>query len=156
MFEGFLGVWNFRIWDNFGWLELRRHFGGGIFKTIWRFVVVPENPGPTGAKCEAFYMKNILYSYANKTQFCTYPCFESEGFCNSEMAYWKNWEHAGDEVVAAFWICWTSAKHFISDRNTTDYVITRSRWECISILAGVSSGEQKDSFGFSILLTSLF
>ena len=151
MIEGFLGVWKFRFWDN-----VEKGFFGGIFKTIWRFVVVPAYPGPTGAKCEAFYRKNILYPYANKTQFCIYPRFESEGFCNSEMASWKNREHPGDEVVAAFWRCWTSAKHFISDRNTTDYVITRNRWECISILAGVSSGQQKDSFGFSILLTSLF
>ena len=52
-------------------------------------MVVPAYPGPTEDKYEAFYMKNILYSYANKTQFCTYLCFESEGFCNSEMAYWN-------------------------------------------------------------------
>ena len=55
----------------------------------------PSSPGAlheNEVKCSAFHMEMIFHSHANKTHFtqerlCTWPHFESEGFWNSEVAY---------------------------------------------------------------------
>ena len=39
------------------------------------------------AKCKVFVIKISFHSYANKSNFCTYPRFHSEVHSNSEMAY---------------------------------------------------------------------
>ena len=61
----------------------------------------PSCPGPlfqNKGRRSAFDMEIIFHSHANKThffsreRFCTYPHFESEGFWNSEVAYFKRTE----------------------------------------------------------------
>ena len=54
----------------------------------------PSFPGPlyqNEVNCSAFDMEVIFRSHASKTSFlqerlCTWPHFESEGFCNLEVA----------------------------------------------------------------------
>ena len=55
----------------------------------WPF---PSSPGPLfqdEVKCSAFDIESIFHSHANKTHFHKKGC-ESEGFWNSEVAYWHN------------------------------------------------------------------
>ena len=67
---------------------------------LWFNRSFPSSPRPRyqrEVKCSAFDMEMIFHSHANKTHFlteemrfkrlCTWPHFESEGFWNSEEAY---------------------------------------------------------------------
>ena len=67
---------------------------------LWFNRPFPSSPGPlyqNEVKCSAFDMEMIFHSHAHKTHFlteemsferlCTWPHFESEGFWNSEVAY---------------------------------------------------------------------
>ena len=57
------------------------------------------------AKCSFFDMELFFHFHANKTSFsqerlCTWPHFESEGFWNSEVAYWIVLKNPG--IMALF------------------------------------------------------
>ena len=75
MIEGFFGVWNFRFQDFFGWENLASFLRGrldlimdffSVFKSIWRFVVVPAYPGRAGwilriKYNQTWFLKNFIF-----------------------------------------------------------------------------------------------